>query len=141
MRIRSIVITSLAATLIYTVSFASSLPSRSSGSADNFAANSNKTMNSKDTKSAAPNTREQEATAKIFENYQHCYATLISDFVESPAEVINARKVTIKKFCRSIAQVKYQKKFSECYTSNLKSGNELDTIIAECLADNDKPSR
>ena len=71
MRIRSRVITSLAATLIYTVSFASSLPSRSSGSADNFAANSNKTMNSKDTKSAAPNTREQEATAKIFENYQH----------------------------------------------------------------------
>ncbi len=144
MRIPLTVATPLIAMLLYSASHASSLPSRSSGNADNYgnsSANSNKTMNAKDTKSSAANNKIQEATVKIFENYQHCYATLISDFVGAPMEEITARKVSIKKFCRSISQVKYQKKFSQCYNTNLQSGNDLDTIIAECLADNDKPEK
>ncbi len=139
MFIRSLSATSLAITLLFiavasTVTHAASSPSRSTGSS-NFGKS-----NTKDTASPAV-AGEQGANTVIFENYQKCYATLISDYAGSPEEEITARKVSLKKFCRAVSQAKNQKKFYDCYNSNLKSGNELDAIIAECSANNEKPDR
>ena len=133
--VQYLTITLLSIAMVSSVTNAATSPSRSNGTTNNFGKSA-----TKDTASSATN-GEQGANTVIFENYQKCYATLISDFVGSPEDEIIARKVTIKKFCRAVSLAKNQKKFHDCYNSNLKSGNDIDAIIAECTSANDKPDR
>jgi hypothetical protein len=88
---------------------------------------------------AADNAEQKEPNPILYENYQQCYASLISDVVDRPTEVFDARKATIKKYCRAISTSKYQKRFSDCFNSKINSGNSLDSIISDCVSSNDKP--
>ena len=90
---------------------------------------------------ATENTAPKEANPILYENYQQCYASLISDIVGRPQAEVDARKATIKKYCRAISMVKYQKRFSDCFNSQINSGNNLDSIISECVGSNEKPQK
>jgi hypothetical protein len=90
---------------------------------------------------ATENTAPKEANPILYENYQQCYASLISDIVGRPQAEVDARKATIKKYCRAISMVKYQKRFSDCFNSQINSGNNLDSIISDCVGSNEKPQK
>ncbi len=82
--------------------------------------------------------KETEPNPLLYENYQQCYASLISDVIGRPAEEVDARKSTIKKYCKTMSRVKYQKRFSDCFNSSMGSGNSIDLIIDGCTSSNDK---
>jgi hypothetical protein len=104
-------------TTAYTVIYAASIPAGSNSKTSTFgnpASSTNKQnniLNNNDNKaSAADNLEKKELNTIMYENYQQCYASLISDYVGRTTEEIDARKVTIKKYCRAITNAKYQKK-------------------------------
>ena len=90
---------------------------------------------------ATENTETKEANPILYENYQQCYATLIPDVVGRPQAEVDARKATIKKYCRAISMVKYQKRFSDCFNAQINSGNDIDVLTRECVSSNDKPPK
>ena len=90
---------------------------------------------------ATENTEPKEANPILYENYQQCYATLIPDVAGRPQAEVDARKATIKKYCRAISMVKYQKRFSDCFNAQINSGNDIDVLIKECVSSNEKPQK
>ena len=129
----------------YIVTYAASFPSGTGNNASTYgnpASSTNKQkniLNNQGSKApAADNAEQKEPNPILYENYQQCYASLISDYVGRSNEEIDARKVTIKKYCRAITNVKYQKRFSDCFNGNIGSGNRPDDIINECISSNDK---
>ena len=127
------------------LAFSGSLPSGSNTSVGN--PSSTNKYKSKSTNQESDVSGSDNAATKtnlvLFENYQACYATLISDVVGRPLEEFEARKLTIKKYCRGIVNVKKQKKFSECFSAAMNrnvytSNSDIDSDIINCTIDNDK---
>ena len=98
----------------------------------------NSQNNQKDKGAPPTDIKEAEPNPILYENYQQCYASLISDVIGRPAEEVDARKSTIKKYCKTMSRVKYQKRFSDCFNSNMGSSNGIDIIIDGCISSNDK---
>ena len=140
------VILILAATTDCTSISAASFPSGSGSGANSFgnpAPSATKQMNptkNQDNGAPAAESKEQkEANPILYENYQQCYASLISEVIGRPDEEIDARKSIIKKYCKAISRAKYQKKFSDCFNARVTSGSTMDAIIEECVSSNDYP--
>jgi hypothetical protein len=132
----------------YTITYAASYPSGTGSNTSTYsnpASSTNKQkniLNNQDNKTpAVDNAEQKEPNPILYENYQQCYVSLISDVVGKPAQEVDARKATIKKYCRTITNVKYQRKFSDCFNASINSGNDLDVIIKECVLNNEKPAK
>ena len=129
----------------HTLIYAASLPTGSnsststSGGPASSTNNQRNILNKQDNKdSVTESTEQKEPNPVLYDNYQQCYASLISDAVGRPAQEFDARKVTIKKYFKALSNAKYQKKFSDCFNANINSSNELDVIIEKCVLTNDK---
>ena len=130
----------------YIIAYGAGIPAGTGSNTSSFsnpASSTNKQKNilsNQDNKASATDSAEQkEPNPILYENYQQCYASHITDFIGRPSEEVDARKVTIKKYCRAISVVKYQKRFSDCFNGNMGSGNRLDDIINDCVSCNNKP--
>jgi hypothetical protein len=126
--------------------FAASFPGGSGSSSNSFgnpassASTQMKNLGNQDKNATPPEEKEQkEANPILYENYQQCYASLISDVIGRPAEEFDARKTSIKKYCKAMSKVKYQKRFFDCYNNSTNSGNGIDSIIDECISRNEIP--
>lgn len=130
--ILSVIVPVLLVSTTVTLSFSASQPA---GSGSGAPSSSNKF------KSVSPDGNQDSAATKtnpvLFENYQKCYATLISDVIVSAADELESRKQTIKKYCRAIANAKNQKKFSDCFSETTKKNSTatIDSVIKECTTD------
>jgi hypothetical protein len=142
---RSIISASLLSVILFSnlsIIYAASFPASNSNTG-NFGiptsptTNQMKTSGSQDS-AATEDKEQQEPNPILYENYQQCFASLISDVVGRPLEEFEGRKLTIKKYCRAISTVKYQKRFSDCFNSQIKSGNNIDLIISDCVSSNEK---
>lgn len=91
--------------------------------------------------SAGTEGADKEKNPLLFENYQHCYSSLIADVVALPPEEVEIRKRTVKKYCRAMVTVRNQKKFSDCFNSRLSGSTDLDRLVRECMGENQKPSQ